>query len=135
VVTTGPRGSVVDLGAWTALALGTGGGPGSPELCRPLESSPLAFDLARGDRIEVRLAISLSVPDQDLSRVFGSVRAQIGDGGGAPGQGGQGRPLTAAAQGLVTRAVVTLVEPLRGLGGESSTAAVEVEVRCKVASL
>jgi hypothetical protein len=132
VVTRGPRGPTVDLGAWTALAIGVSGGPGSPELCRPLESSPLAFELARGDRIELRLAISVSVPDQDVSRVFASVRAE----GGARGQS---HPLTPAAQAqaqrLAAHAVATMVEALRGLGGESSTAAVEVEVRCTVASL
>jgi hypothetical protein len=60
--------------------------------------------------------------------VFASVHAQ-GE------QAGKARPLPPAAEGLVIRAVTTLIEPLRGLGGESSTAAVQVEVRCAVASL
>jgi hypothetical protein len=122
------RGTVVDLGAWTTLALGPDGGPGSPELCRPLQSGPLAFELSRGERLEVRLAISLVVPDQDVSRVFASVHAQAW-------QAAQPRPLPPAAEGVVTRALTTLIEPLRGLGGESSTAAVQVQVRCAVASL
>jgi len=124
VVSRGPRGPVVDLGSWVAMALGASGGPGSPELCRPLASSPLAFDLSRGDRVEVRLAISLTVPDQDLSRVFASVRAVSGS--------GPDHPLSPAAEQRVAGALGTLIEPLRGLGGESSAAAVQVEVRCGV---
>lgn len=125
VVTRGPRGPVVDLGAWTALALGSDGGAGSPDLCRPLQAAPVAFDLARGDQLEATLAISLTVPDQDLSRVYAVVRAT----------GSSGRPLPGPAAALADRSVQTLVEPLRGLGGESASGAVEVQVRCLVGSL
>jgi len=127
----GPRGHVVDLGVWAALVLGSSGGPASPALCRPLESSPLAFELSRGDRMVVRVAISVSVPDQDVSGVFASVRAQAEQ--AEPPH--TTHPLSPASEGIVTRAVSTLIEPLRALGGESSTAAVQVEVRCTVASL
>jgi hypothetical protein len=127
IVSHGPRGPVVDLGSWAAVALGASGGPGSPELCRPLASAPLAFDLSRGDKIEVRLAISVAVPDQDLSRVFASVRAAQ--------RGAPDHPLLPAAEQRVDGAVRTMIEQLRGLGGESSTAAVQVEVRCDVSSV
>jgi hypothetical protein len=125
VVTQGPRGPVVDLGAWTSIALGSDGGPGSPELCRPLRAAPTAFDLARGDRLDVALAISLSVPDQDVSRVFASVEPR------SP----SGHPLPAAGAALARRSLQTLVEALRGLGGEASSSEVQVEVRCPVSSL
>jgi len=124
VVTQGPRGPVVDLGAWTSLVLGSDGGPGAPELCRPMRAAPTAFDLARGEGVVVVLAISLSVPDQDISRVFASVEAHTP----------AGRPLPLLGAALARRSVQTLVEPLRGLGGEASSG-VALEVRCPVSSL
>jgi hypothetical protein len=68
----------------------------------------------------VRVAVKLFVPDQDVSRVHADV--QVRD--------GAGHALSPAAEAFVTGTVGTLVELLRGLGGESSTAAVELEVRC-----
>ena len=170
VVTAGPRGRVLDLGAWAAIALGRDQGAGSPELCRPLESAPLAFDLPTGGHLDLRLTLALSVPDQDLSRVFGSVRVDPGSSAEAPGSrsraspsrdaggeeegaqaadvqahadhdeggredgGGRPRALSPGAMALARRALSTLLEPLSALGGESSTAALELRVRCSVAS-
>ena len=126
VVTAGPRGRpVVDLGAWAVLVLGPSGGPGSPELCRPMQARPGAFDLAPGEAVVVTLAVHLAAPDQDVSRVYADIHCQ------APA----GRVLGLPAQDAARAAVSTLVEPLRGLGGEASSAALEVEVRCTIASL
>jgi len=116
----------VDVGAWAALAFGVDGGSGSPYLCRPLAQRPAAFELAPGKTMTVRVRVALTVPDQDLTLVDAGVRAI---------DAASGRPLPSAAQGVVRSAVASLVEPLRSLGGEASAAAVQVEVRCTIASL
>jgi hypothetical protein len=117
--------SLVDLGAWAALVLGVDAGPGSPELCRPLEARPLVFALVPGAKLAVALRIALTAPDSDVSQVSAEVHAS-----GA----GSAVALPPDASTLAERAVDTLLEPLRGLGGETTTARVEVEVRCDVAS-
>lgn len=127
LVTVGGHGLArVDVGAWAALALGVDGGPGSAYLCRPLAQRPAAFELAPGKTTTVRLRLALTVPDQDLSLVRVGVRAT---------DAASDRPLPRAGEDVVRSAVASLVEPLRSLGGEASAAAVQVEVRCTVASL
>jgi hypothetical protein len=122
----GGRRSRVDVGAWAALVLGVDGGRGSEELCRPIAQRPAAFGLGPGQSLTVRLRLSLRVPDQDLAAVHADVHA-VAD----PST----RPLPPAAENLVRAAVTSVVEPLRSLGGEASAAAVDMEVRCSVASL
>jgi hypothetical protein len=126
IVTTGgrsidPSGTRVDVGAWAALALGVDGGRGSPELCQPFAQRPGVFgpDLSPDPRT-LQLVVSLTFPDQDISRVHAEL--QVHD------AGGRASPPSVDALALAT--VSTLVELLRGLGGEASTAAVELEVRC-----
>jgi hypothetical protein len=68
----------------------------------------------------VRVAVALMVPDEDVSRVHAEVVARDG----------AGRELPPANQALVSETVSSLVELLRGLGGESSAASAELEVRC-----
>jgi hypothetical protein len=70
----------------------------------------------------VELYVFLSAPDQDIARVHARVEL-VGAAAGA-------RPSGAEANRLATEAVETLLEPLRGLGGEASAAEVKVEVRC-----
>jgi hypothetical protein len=112
----------VDVGAWSVLALGVDGGPGSPEVCQPLELRPGAFDASQGE-VEVRLRVVLSIPDEDVSRLHADVEASDT----------AGRRLTsAAAQSLARQTVTSILELLRGLGGESTAAAVTVEFRCDV---
>jgi hypothetical protein len=124
VVAQNPRGtSVIDVGAWAATVLGRDGGDGADELCRPLAARPAAFGLASGGSMLLRLEIRLTFPDEEIAGVRSSVRV-------APA----GTALPAAAENLVQRAVGSLVEPLRSLGGEASATAVEVGVRCKVES-
>ncbi|HEX4448912.1 MAG TPA: hypothetical protein VH044_19360 [Polyangiaceae bacterium] len=138
VVTTGGRaGRRVDIGAWATLALGVDGGPGVPALCQPLAGRPGVFaSLAHagggaggGDAQAlaaedgVRVALAILTPDEDVSRVHAEVRAR----------GTAGRELDPAAQALVSDTVSSLLELLRGLGGEASSAAVELEVSCAVA--
>ncbi|MGH7294156.1 MAG: hypothetical protein ACRELB_04455, partial [Polyangiaceae bacterium] len=121
----GPRMQTVDVGAWAALVLGTDHGDGADTLCRPLAARPSAFGLAAGDKLSLVLRIALTFPDEDVSAVHASVDVSAST----------SRPLTPAAIGLVDRAVGSLVELLRGLGGEASATRVEVKVRCPVASL
>jgi hypothetical protein len=149
IVTMGPRGAVVDVGTWANRVLGPDGGNGSAELCRPLQSAPGAFELSTGDHVTVRLAIALSVPDQDLSRAYAEVEASNAgfapsapppdDGASQPTQSPadpaaarSDKPLPEAALARARQAVASLVEPLRALGGESSTAALAVRVDCLV---
>lgn len=117
-------GPVIDLGAWAALVLGTDGGPGTPDLCRPLQRHPFEVGLTPGESVELRLVLALRVPDQDVSAVHADVSLKS-----------PSRPLPPAASALAEKALRALVEPLRGLGGQASTSALEVEVRCLVASL
>ena len=67
------------------------------------------------------MAVTILLPDQDVSRVHARVRATEG-----------GHPLSTVADAFVSDAVGTALEALRGLGGEASAASVEVEVTCSV---
>ncbi|MGD0525405.1 MAG: hypothetical protein ABSE49_09690 [Polyangiaceae bacterium] len=118
----------VDLGAWAALALGNDGGPGSADLCRPLLAHPVALELGPADRLALRLHVVLSAPDGDVSRVSAEVRTTTAAGSTT----GPAHPLAPAAATLAEASVATLLEPLRGLGGETTATRVEVEVRCEL---
>jgi hypothetical protein len=133
VVTSGGRsGSRVDVGAWAALALGIHGGRGSDALCQPLAARPSLFGAALGPGLRaadagvaeaaVHVAVSIALPDQDVSRLHAEVHARGPDGG----------PVSPAAEALVSASVGTLLEALRSLGGEASAASVELEVSCTV---
>jgi len=124
VVTAGGRsaGGRVDVGAWTARAIGVDGGNGSAELCRPLAQRPSVFGLPPGETVTLRILVALSLPDEDMSRLHAEVQSRDTDGRRPP----------APVEALVSDAVGTLLEPLRGLGGEASTAGLRVEVRCTV---
>lgn len=125
VVTRGSGGTpTVDLGAWGLFALGASGGPASPELCRPLSGAPGAFGLVPGESVVATLVVSLRIPDQDLSRLYGSARLTTPE----------GHPPTSAARDAARTALAGLLEPLRSLGGQASAAGLDVEVRCTIAS-
>jgi hypothetical protein len=117
----------VDLGGWAALVLGASGAPGKADLCRPLSLRPDVFGLPAGRVATVALRIAIVVPNQDLTRVHARTHANLS----RP----EARPLSAAAEAVVSDSVATLIEPLRGLGGEASTEVVELEVTCRVSSL
>jgi hypothetical protein len=121
----GPTRRRVDVGSWTALAIGADGGRGSRDLCRPLEQQPELFEAPEdGGAPAVQIRVHLSFPDQDLSRLSADIE----------GRDAQGRPLQGSARRSVDAAVGSLVELLRGLGGEASAASVDVDVRCAGAS-
>jgi hypothetical protein len=128
VVTVGARDGIsrVDLGAWIGRVLGPDGGPGTAELCRPLALRPDAFGLSRETEATVTVRISVDVLDQDVARVHAAVSADLTV-AGAP------RPMPAEAEAVVTSSLQTLIEVLRGLGGEASTGAVALKVRCPIA--
>jgi hypothetical protein len=143
IVTTPTKGDLprVDIGAWATIAIGPDGGLGSTDLCRPLWIRPDAFGLVHGGFSVLILDIALTVPDQDLTRIFVRVSGEIRAGpsnarGNArePAPTGTtapaGRPLPVDGQALAFDSVSTLVEVLRGLGGEASTANVELRVSC-----
>jgi len=123
-------GPLVDLAAWSALVLGVDGGPASADLCRPLEAHPLALGWAPGGETTLRLRIALSAPDDDLTRLSAEVNTRASTRGPAASGGSPSVPLPVAA--LADRAVASLLEPLRGLGGEATTPRVDVEVTCHV---
>jgi hypothetical protein len=70
----------------------------------------------------VELLIWLTAPDQDIARIH--ARVERVETGRSPW------PSSAASNKLVTEAVESLLEPLRGLGGEASATEAKVEVRC-----
>jgi hypothetical protein len=145
------RQPTVDVGAWVALVIGPAGGRGSDDLCSRLARRPEAFQVPRGEARTVALRVALDVPDEDLSRVSASVSeasaplpkvdagtAAAGPDGGANPQAAPASPASPAnpwlpsATEVVEAAVGELLEPLRGLGGESSCAALEVVVACEL---
>jgi hypothetical protein len=134
VMVRGPRGPVVDVGRWTALVIGADGGPGSPDLCRPIAQHPATLGVRPGETATLAVRLRLLIPDQDTSRVHAQVDAQFAAGAGRPPQDAAPTARMAQAQ-IVAAAVAGLVEPLRGLGGETSAASVDVEVRCAVQAL
>jgi hypothetical protein len=147
IVTSGGRfgDRRVDVGLWAALVLGFDGGSGSRDLCQPLQQNSATLALPHGPEIEV--AVSLAVPDQDIARVRADVTVETSEADAAsrpppgsnltpgsnpvasPGAGGW-HPAGADLQRRVSADVGTLVEALRGLGGEATAAAVDVHVRC-----
>jgi hypothetical protein len=121
----GARGvPLIDLGAWVALVLGVDGGPASSDLCRPLEARPRALGLPPGGVLALRLHIMLSVPDDDITRLSAEVSMQ--------GLAATGATPTPAFAALVDRSVASLIEPLRGLGGETTAPRVDVNLLCQL---
>jgi hypothetical protein len=133
IVEDGRRGDLprVDLGAWAAIVLGADGGSGTPDLCRPLSMRPDVFGPIQSGSSALSLRIVLYAPDQDLTRAYARV-ALTRLGGEQQGERtpAASRALSAEAESLALAFVSTLVEPLRGLGGEASAAIVEVSVSC-----
>jgi hypothetical protein len=123
VVLAGARDrSRVDVGVWTALALGIDGGPGTPALCQPLSQRPTLFGVTPETPLHVDIGVTLTLPDQDISALSAQITATDS----------RGVPLSADADAAVVDATMALLELLRGLGGESSAAAVGVHVRCEI---
>lgn len=145
-VSWGPNGApVVDVGTWAATVLGPDRGVGSDELCRPLAARPDLFGLSPGDALPLRVRVRLTFPAQDISgvRAWTDVTEVAGQATQASQPGpdaGTGRPIATPAApyepppGPVERAVDSLVEPLRSLGGQASAASVELAVTCTVRS-
>jgi hypothetical protein len=111
----------VDVATWFNLVLGIDGGEGSDDLCRPLWRRADAFDTGAEDGKTVVVRIAMTIPDQDVARAVATVQATAA---------GPSSTLSPAAAGVVERSVASLVEAFRGLGGESSTAATGVALRC-----
>jgi hypothetical protein len=119
---TGPGSAPrVDVATWFNLVFGIDGGEGSDDLCRPLSRRADAFDTGSEDRKTVVIRIAVTIPDQDVARAVATVQATAA---GPPSS------LPPAASGAVERSVATLLEAFRGLGGESSTAATALTLRC-----
>jgi hypothetical protein len=68
----------------------------------------------------VRISVSATFPDEDVSRLHVEVHARTAS----------GRLLEPEGDAVVGGAVTTLFELLRGLGGEASAAAIGLEVTC-----
>ncbi len=124
IVLEGEAGSrLVDLAAWATVGAR---GRRRPRLGRPVPPpagppSPGSSPPAAASPVHVRVV--LSAPGNDVTRVSADVRATTPGPGHAPPPG---------AITLAEQAVASLVEPLRGLGGETTATRVEVEVRCDV---
>jgi hypothetical protein len=115
----------VDVATWFNGVFGIDGGEGSGDLCRPLSRRADVFDTGSEDRKEDRktvvIRIAVTIPDQDVARAVAAVQAS-----GA----GPSSSLSPAATSAVERSVASLLEVFRGLGGESSTAATALTLRC-----
>jgi hypothetical protein len=117
----------VDVGVWAAFALGVDGGWGKDDVCRGIARRADLFELAPGDSRSLVVHITLTIPDDDTTRTVATVGVGLeGTAGATPS-----RPPSGATE-IIERAVAGLVEPFRGLGGESSTAALDLRVRCAV---
>lgn len=114
--------SPIDIAAWAARVLGPSGGPGASDTCRPLAQRPDLFGLTPGQSLTLRLSVRITVPDEDLSRVYAEVRAQPA-------------PQPPAAESLVREAVSSSLEALRSRGAQASAGVVDLEVGCTVKSL
>jgi len=121
----------VDVGTWAALVLGFDGGRGSRELCQPLQQRAEALGLPADAAVEIE--VSLTVPDQDVSRVRAEVQVTWHDPGGHESAGATGAAPAPDLKRMASTDVSTLVEALRGLGGQASSAAVDVHVTCSLA--
>jgi hypothetical protein len=129
---------VVDVGAWASIVLGVDGGPGAPDLCRPLQGHPAALGVVQGESLVVGVHVALTVPDEDLTRVVAEVEVH-----GRPGTSAEsevrahveGRSLPPSAGAVAEAAVAGLVEPLRGLGGEALATRTAGSFRCTITSL
>jgi hypothetical protein len=121
LVRRGGRGPLVDVGAWLYAVVGPDGGEGSHDLCAPIALRPAAFGVAPRAAMRVRVTVDLRIPDQDTSLVQLEVAAV---------DEATGLPLPGAAASLVAASASSLVETLRGLGGEASAAAAHTTVTC-----
>jgi hypothetical protein len=103
----------------SALDAGHGDGGPSPSVSGGAGGGA---DDERSASSNVRISVSATFPDEDVSRLHVDVRALDA----------AGHSLGPAAEGVAAGAVDTLFELLRGLGGEASAAAVGLEVTCAV---
>jgi hypothetical protein len=121
------------------LAVGVDGGMGADDFCRSLSRRADAFDSEPQEPQKeqnpwVAVRVALRALDQDVTRA--TLTAQTVPWSGDAGTPGPGIATVSsqAASEVLGRAVESLLEPFRGLGGESSVAALEVTVRCALAS-
>lgn len=123
----GSRGGAyaVDVGAWTRAALGRDGGEGTSSLCQPLALRAATFGVDARHAINARIVVELRFPESDVTLARATVVAS---------DAASGAPVPPAAAVLVEASVRGLVDALRALGGEASTAATKTTVRCRVAT-
>jgi hypothetical protein len=131
---------VVDVGAWASIVLGVDGGPGAPDLCRPLQGHPAAFGVGQGESLVVDVRVALTVPDEDLTRVVAEVEVRRRPGTSPETEVRahahvEGQSLPPSAAPVAEAAVAGLVEPLRGLGGEALATRTAGSFRCTITSL
>jgi hypothetical protein len=108
------QGVLVDVGAWTRLAIGPDGGEGAPGVCAPIAQRPWLFSGLEGAApTELRLVFALVFPDNDVTRVHVQVTGA--------------KPL---GTDFLERTAAPLVEALRSLGGTATAASVTTTVRC-----
>jgi hypothetical protein len=100
----------------------SGGADGGPARLTPATATTPTTPTTAATPTTVRISVAIVLPDQDVSRLHAEVRATDPS----------GRPLSPAAEALVSSAAGTALEALRGLGGEASAASVELEVACAI---
>ncbi|MBX3190150.1 MAG: hypothetical protein KF819_24195 [Labilithrix sp.] len=109
----------VDVARWARSAIGVDGASGAPALCEALAREPgaLASGAKEGGKEgEARIAIALTLPNNDLSAVFAEARY-------LERRGGWERLSEAEATAELDRVVGPMVEALRRLAGPGAGAA------------
>jgi hypothetical protein len=120
LLTRSASGYVVDVAAWARAVFGPNGGAGSADLCAPLALHARAFGATThaAEQI-VPIRIELRFPNNDVA----DVRAIIA----SPALASAPRAAT-----VLDESTRPLVRALQALGGEASTGAVDLTVRCVV---
>ena len=115
--------SLVDVGTWLRLAIGPDGGDGARSFCQPLALHVAEAGLKPGDPLVARVDVELRVPDDDVRAAYATVDGVSEE---------TGERLSDAALARLDTSTRPLVAALRALGGEATTAAATVHVRCAV---
>ena len=117
------RRPVVDVGTWLRLAVGPDGGDGVRSFCQPLALHAAEVGLKPGDPLDAIVAVDLRIPDEDVRAAYASVDGVSQD---------SGERLSDAARARLDASTRPVVAALRALGGDATSAAAVVHVRCSV---
>jgi len=111
------------VGAWAASSYGPDGGNGAPAFCNAFTRKPWSFGVNEGSSAMVRVAVTLTFPQQEIARGTVQTRTVFAGSGTVVPQKG------AADVDAAARAALT---PLVDQGGRATVPSVTTTVRCQV---